>query len=143
MLIPSHITPGHHQPPQRRPDSPPPGERWRDKQPTEKMLSHFKYISFEGQEQSVHLIRDIQASCKVLGTILGIDSGTLKGLDIKHRGDMPNFCQDILDTWMMQAPDNYPVTWGGLLDALKDADLKGIAANLEKALELFYKKLNT
>ena len=108
----------------------------------EEMLFHFKYINFEGQEQNFYLIRDIQASCKVLGTILGIDSGTLKGLDIMHRGDMPSFCKDILDTWMMRAPENYPVTWVGLLNALKDADLKGIATNLENALELFYKQLN-
>lgn len=111
-------------------------------QPAEEMLFHFKYINFEGQEQNLYLIRDIQASCKVLGTILGIDSGTLKGFDILHRGDMPSLCKDILDTWMMRAPENYPVTWGGLLDALRNADLKRIATNLEKALELFYKKSN-
>ena len=69
--------------------------------------------------------------------MLGIEQSTLDGLDKDH-DDMKSFCKAILDTWITRAQGKYPVTWGGLLDALKDAQLGGIAMKLERALKLFY-----
>lgn len=116
----------------------PPGEYWKEREPTALLLSHIKYIDSEGQEQHFRLIREIQADCKQLGLHLGVDSGTLKGLDKQHRGIMEDFCADVLEIWKVRARGYYPVTWGGLLDALEDADLKIIAKKLQKALVLFY-----
>ena len=102
------------------------------------MLFHIKYSDLEGEEQSFHLIDEIQADCERLGTILGLGHSTLNGFDNRHRGDMPKFCKTVLHTWITRAQGKYSVTWGGLLDALKDAQLGGIATSLEKALDLFY-----
>lgn len=115
-----------------------PDENWREMEPQENMLFHIKYIDLEGKQQNFYLITSIQTHCKELGTILGIEQGTLNGLDEKHRGDMKSFCKAVLDTWITRAQGKYPVTWNGLLDALKDAQLGGIAMKLEKALKLFY-----
>lgn len=103
------------------------------------MLVHFKYIDLEGQKQDFRLIQDIQADCKTLGKILGVEHGTLERLNEKHRGDLQDICNDVLHIWIVQDLGYYRVTWGGLLEALRDAELQGIAKDLEKAMNLFYK----
>ena len=114
----------------------PPGENWRELEPQEDMLYHIKYTDEEGNEQNFYLIGKIQTKCKKLGTILGIEQSTLDSFDIKYRGDMEDFCKTVLHTWITEAPGKYSVTWGGLLKALGDAQLGGIATKLETALKL-------
>ena len=97
------------------------------------MLYHIKYTDKERNEQNFYLI---QTKCKKLGTILRIEQGTLDSFDIKYRGDMESFCKTALHIWITRALGKCSVTWGGLLEALKDAQLGGIATKLEAALKL-------
>lgn len=106
--------------------------------PEGKKLYSIIYTDLEGKEQSFHLIDKIQADCARLGTILGLEYNTLKGIDKEYRSDMPGFCNEILQKWITRAKGEHSVTWSGLLDALKAAQLGGIATDLEKALDLFY-----
>lgn len=78
------------------------------------------------------LIEKIQNECRNLGSVLGIDEATLKKLD--KTGDGKTKCTHILQEWIQRGKSNYGVTWAGLLEALKDALLGGVAEQLEKAL---------
>ena len=73
-----------------------------------------------------------------LGRLLGIEHETLQGIQRQQREDPVPVCTSILDTWITRAEGPYQITWGGLLDALRDARLGGIADDLEKALEHYY-----
>ena len=107
-------------------------------EPKEEMLFRIPYTDSGGKEQCFCLIEEIQTKCKKLGTILGIGQSILDGFEERHRGNMENFCKTVLHTWMTRENKNYPVTWNGLLEALRHAQLGGIATRLEDTLELFY-----
>lgn len=118
----------------------PPGENWREIEPPEDMLFHITYTDSKGKEQNFNLITNIQTDCEELGTMLGIEQSTLNGFHSKYRGDMKIFCKAVLDIWIKRRQGKYPATWGGLVKALRDVQLGGIATKLEKALELFYQQ---
>ena len=89
---------------------------------------------------SFHLIREIQNRCRKMGTLLGIDPPTLQSIEISytHYGH-ERICSEILNEWMTRGEGEYEVTWARLLQALRDAELTGIAKHLENALTLHFK----
>ena len=93
-------------------------------------------------EHKFRLIQEIQGECVDLGTHLGIDQGTLDSLKTtKHHGNSRRICSDILSTWKGRMTGDYEITWGGLLRALRDAQLNNHALHLQNALSLYYKQL--
>lgn len=72
--------------------------------------------------------------------LLGIEKATIDGLD-KRRESSEEFCENILSKWIERGENGRKVTWGGLLEALKDAQLGGAPyKNLEEALTLYFKQ---
>ena len=101
------------------------------------LLSVISYKTSKGNEK-FNFIKTIQTYCISLGHLLGIKHETLKAIEKRHREDPVPVCTSILYTWITQAEGPYEITWGGLLDDLRDAELGGIANKLEKALEHYY-----
>ena len=96
-----------------------------------RLLHLIKYTDSEGESRTFHLIMTIQNDCRQLGTQFGIDNAILNGID----GTPVEKCERILDLWMMRGDTKeYKVTWDGLLKALEDLQLKGVAKHLRTAL---------
>ena len=112
-----------------------PNPKWMNKEPNIRLLTLIKYNNSEGKEDRFHLTRTIQNDCKKTGTFLGIDEATLIAYSekIKPRSDI---CGDILYEWMRRGND---VTWAGLLTAMDDAGLDGVANQLIRALNMHFK----
>ena len=102
------------------------------------LLHLIKYTDAYGKEVKYYFIQEIQNKCKKLGTTLGIDRETI--LSFSKRSDTSEeFCESILSEWIGRGVDGDRVTWGGLLRALKDAQLGGGPYNnLKKALTLYF-----
>ena len=100
------------------------------------LISFLMYTNSQGQEETLRLINEIQNDCQNLGTHLNIDEPTLEGFKHSHT-DPVDICNEILGTWLERGGDH--VTWAGLLQALNDAQLGGIAQKLTEALDLYYK----
>ena len=106
---------------------------WLDKEPEMKLLHLIKYTDAAGESRTFHLIMKIQNDCRRLGTLLGIDNAILNGID--NRLTPEEKCEKILDQWMMRGDSReYKVSWAGLLQALEDLQLKGVAKHLRLAL---------
>ena len=89
---------------------------------------------------SFRLIRDIQSDCRDLGTLLSIDEQTLEGFESNNKQfGQERVCKEILNEWMTRGEGDYEVTWAGLLQALKDAQLNTSAKRLQNALTLYFK----
>ena len=99
-----------------------------------RLLHLIKYIDSEGKDQKFHLISEIQNSCRRLGTLLGITKATLDGFDSSLT--LEEQCEKILDLWITRGDGEYSVTWAGLLQAMEDAELGGVAKHLTEALTL-------
>ena len=111
-----------------------------NQEPTLQLLSLIQCPNPDGSTTSFYLIREIQNRCIVLGTRLGIDEPTLQSLRERnvHHG-LERLCTEILNEWIIRGEGNYNVTWAGLLQALQDVPLKGIAKRLKEALTLYFK----
>ena len=109
-----------------------------------KLLHLIKYTDWEGNDKKFRLISEIQNSCRRLGTLLGIAKATLdgfnKGLTLEEQ------CEKILDLWITRGDgeySEYSVTWAGLLQAMEDAELGGVAKHLREALHSYWQKYNS
>ena len=105
-------------------------------EPPDKLLSLIKYTDSQGQKKEFRLITNIQNECNEVGTHLNIDESTLKGFERSHK-DPVDICKEILRTWKKRGGNH--VTWAGLLQALDDAQLGGIAQKLTEALNAYYR----
>lgn len=79
-----------------------------------------------------NLIMKIQNDCEELGIVLGIDREILTSF--KQGVSPKDKCTTILHKWIQRGKGDYEVTWDGLLKALNDSGLGGIAKHFEKAL---------
>ena len=115
-----------------------PNPKWMNKEPDIRLLTLIKYTNPEGKEDRFYLTRTIQNDCKYLGTFLGIDKETLTAYSekIKPKSEV---CEDILYEWMKRGEGDYVVTWAGLLKAMDDAGLGGVANQLIRALNMHFK----
>ena len=105
-------------------------------EPPDILLSLIKYTDSQGQEKEFRLIQTIQNKCKELGTHLNIDESTLGGFERSHKYPV-DICNKILGTWKERGGNH--VTWAGLIQALDDAQLGGIARKLTEALDAYYR----
>ena len=105
-----------------------------NEEPEMNQLQLIKYTDSEGNSRTFRLIEQIQNHCKRLGIRLGIEKATLDGFD--NRPTQEEKCEMILELWMMRGDGEYEVTWAGLLQALEDIQLKGVAEHLRRALTM-------
>lgn len=110
---------------------------WLDQTPDIVLLQLIKYTDTSGQQKSYRFIQEIQNNCRKLGIRLGIEKATIDSLD-KRSESSEEFCENILSKWIERGENGHRVTWGGLLEALKDAQLGGAPyKNLKEALALY------
>ena len=109
-------------------------------EPKNKLLHLIKYTDSEGNDKEFRLISEIQTSCRRLGTLLGITKAKLDGIDSSLT--LEEQCEKILDLWITSGGEysEYSVTWDGLLQALRDAELGGVAKHLREALHSYWQK---
>ena len=120
-----------------------PNFKWMNKEPDIRLLTLIKYTTPEGKEDRFYLIRTIQNDCKNLGTHLGIDEETLTAYSERSiYKSKTEVCKDILYEWMKRSEGDYNVTWAGLLKAMDDAGLGGVANLLFRTLNLHFKQVN-
>ena len=101
-------------------------------EPEEIQLHLIKCTDSEGNDKEFRLIKEVQNNCRELGTLFGIDKATLDGFD--HTLTQKEKCEKILGLWITRGVGQYSVTWAGLLQAMDDAELGGVAKRLREAL---------
>lgn len=112
---------------------------WMNKEVDTKLLTLIKYTDSEGKVKRFNLLREIQGDCTRLGSILGIDEDTLTASE-NSKDNQEQVCKNILvDKWLKRGEGGYDATWAGLLEALEDASLGGVAKKLNETLKLHFK----
>ena len=98
------------------------------------MIQLVKYTGNDGQVKDFRLLEKIQGHWKDIGTLMGIENATLESFEHKWRGNLKEQCREVLQTWLNQGSEKYPVTWSGMLEVLKDVQLKMISLELQEVL---------
>ena len=117
--------------------------KWMNAEPKIKLLHLIKYSDGEGNDKKFRLISEIQDGCRRLGILLGIARATLDGFDKSLT--LEEQCEKIFGLWITSGGEysEYSVTWAGLLQAMKDAELGGVAKHLREALYSYWQKYNS
>ena len=98
-------------------------------------LTLIKWSDEQGQTQRFYLIEKIAYKWRTLGEILGFDFSKLETLATDHQNNSEECCRAVLGEWLGNPPPDYPTTWQGLLELLKDGKLGEVVSQLKSALD--------
>ena len=99
-----------------------------------KYLQLIKWKDGEGEIHRFHLIDMIANKWRSIGQTLGIKPAQLAGISKQYMENATDCCRDVLGRWLDNPPSDYPVTWDGLVELLRDVQLSQVADELESAL---------
>lgn len=89
----------------------------------------------EGCEQKFHLRNEVSMKWKDIGFQLHLTNNQLEVWFGKYNRDADECWIRVMDHWLTgEGPSNYPVTWDGLYNLLKDVNLSQIAKDLKDAV---------
>ena len=71
---------------------------------------------------------------RTLGELLGLLFSEQQSLAAEHRDKPKDCCQAVLGQWLDNPPPDYPATWQGLLELLKDSQLSQVVTELRDVL---------
>lgn len=92
---------------------------------TLKKLSIIKWKDENGEDQKpLRIIRVLSSRWRETGVVLDIEPHDLDAISKKHQKDPYDCCYDVFNMWLegQCTPDEYPVTWEGLIALLVDLD---------------------
>ena len=69
-----------------------------------------------------------------IGTLIGLSFQQLECLASEHRGKHTDCCSAVLGSWLDDPPEEYPITWSGLIELLQDSGLSQVVSELKSAL---------
>ena len=72
---------------------------------------------------------------RTLGELLGLPFSKLQSLATEHRDKPEECCRAVLGQWLDNPPEEYPITWHGLLELLEDGQLGQVATELRNVLD--------
>ena len=103
--------------------------------PTNRDLTLLKY-RVGGEIKRLKLVDTILNDWKEVGKILGIPQPKLDAWWTQTNNDPKRCCDNVMAHWLQNPPDEYPLTWRGLIDLLEDVDKFGtLVQELKTALD--------
>ena len=103
---------------------------------------HFQSLKWRddsGQDKVYRFRQTFSPQWKDLGKQFGFKNSQLTIFEKRKQGDPPLCLDEVLEYWLVNysdPPEAYPVTWEGLVEALKDLDCVNREVKLlETALE--------
>lgn len=101
--------------------------------PTNRDLTLIKYRD-GGEIKRLKLVDNILNKWDEVGRYLGIQEPKLQAWRTQTGNDPKRCCDNVVANWLQNPPDEYPLTWRGLIDLLEDADFTQLVKDLKKAL---------
>jgi hypothetical protein len=98
-------------------------------------LTLIKWKDDQGQTQRFYLMDSIAYKWRTLGELLGLPFSKLQSLAAEHRDKPEECCRAVLGQWLDNPPPDYPTTWQGLLELLKDSQLGQVVTQLRNVLD--------
>ena len=69
-----------------------------------------------------------------IGELISLSLQQLECLAREHRDIHADCCRAVLGSWLDDPPEEYPITWSGLIELLQDSELTQIVSELKNAL---------
>ena len=69
-----------------------------------------------------------------IGLLIGLSFQQLECIAKEHRDRHTDCCRAVLCHWLENPPEEYPITWRGLIELLQDCHLCQVVSELKIAL---------
>ena len=100
-------------------------------------VRHLKLIKWRderGEIQRFSLMERVSLHWRDIGELIGLSFQQLECLAGEHRGKYIDCCRAVLCSWLDDPPEEYPITWRGLIELLQDSELGQVVSELKNAL---------
>ena len=99
-----------------------------------KQLHLIKWQSPQGEEKRYRLIEQVSAKWRDFGSMLEVTQNTMDEWHQTVLGDARQCWVKVMQAWLEQGHEEYPLTWKGLFDLLEDVECAGVVPQLKEAL---------
>ena len=99
-----------------------------------KHLKLIKWIDESGEIQRFNLMEKLSLHWRDIGELIGLSFQQLECLASEHHGKHTECCRAVLGSWLEHPPEEYPITWSGLIELLQDSELSQVVSELKYAL---------
>ena len=69
-----------------------------------------------------------------IGELIGLSFQQLECMAKEYRDKNIDCCRAVLGQWLENPPEEYPITWRGLIELLQDSELGQVVTELKNAL---------
>lgn len=103
-------------------------------------LQHMSILHYfyNGKEKDLRIIEKVAPHWRELARIFDFDERIIAGNYNNGVDFSGNCCYDVLREWFQRGAPGYPLTWNGLIHALRDIKLHELITDLEMALECIH-----
>ena len=77
---------------------------------------------------------NVSSNWRDIGELIGLSVPTLRNIATEHRDKPLECCRAVLCHWLENPPSEYPITWRGLIELLKDCKLGQVVSELKSVL---------
>jgi hypothetical protein len=79
-------------------------------------------------------MENILSNWRGIGELIGLSVSTLRSIATDHRDKSLECCRAVLSHWLENPPTDYPITWRGLIELLRDCKLGQVVSELQSVL---------
>ena len=103
------------------------------------LLDSLKWEDENGTNKQLKIYDKIAHKWNKIATRLGFEPGRISSIQKKYSDDVDRVTDGVFNVWFENAmglpnADNYPKTWQGLINLLKDSELSEVATELHTAI---------
>ena len=102
-----------------------------------RFLKLFKWKDESGAEQQLKIIEEISSKWQDLAILVGLSMSQIDGIQKQCLMEAEQCCLRVFDHWIISNGEftEYPITWSGLHELLKDIGHRAVAERMKTALE--------
>lgn len=89
----------------------------------------------KGKKKELKVIKELCTAWKDLGLLFDYNVDMIAQSYNRGRGYVEDCCRDVLTRWLSKGAKGYPISWNGLIKALKGIDLTRLTLEIEDALK--------
>ena len=100
-------------------------------------MKYLKLIKWGGETERFKrffLMENISPNWRDIGELIGLPVSALRNIATEHRDKPLDCCRAVLGHWLENPPKEYPITWKGLIELLKDCKLGQVVSELRSIL---------
>ena len=97
-------------------------------------LHLLKWVDEKGHAKSYRLVDKVSSKWRNIGSVCGLSPNQLDAWEHQYRGNTRKCWTRVMEHWLKGESEDYPATWEGLYDLLRDIEFSTVSLELDEAV---------